>query len=204
MRQEINLFREAEKPSMAPFSAAWMAWVLLLALLFFCLLSIAGIIENRRLRAKAVAAKWVSMQLEENLRQAKLQHPEIKPDANLLAETERLEHYIEDWNQFMLNIQGRDFQHRAGFAEYFEGLARRASADVWLTGINIKDGGQTLILQGCTLDKASRISEWLQTLGSEKAFQLKPFSYFKSTPKGNRQCPIEFTLSTRELETATK
>jgi len=66
---------------------------------------------------------------------------------------------------------------REGHAEYLVSLARQASAQVWITGFSVSEGGELLVIDGRTTD-ASALTDYLRSLNAEPRFRGRPFAQF--------------------------
>lgn len=64
---------------------------------------------------------------------------------------------------------------REGHAEYLVSLARQASAQVWITGFSVSEGGEALALDGRMTD-ASALADYLRGLHAETRFRGRPFA----------------------------
>jgi len=86
-----------------------------------------------------------------------------------------------------------------GFSAYLEGLARQRLDGVWLTGVDVADGGANVGLHGSTLEP-DLVPRFLQRLSEEAAFSGKEFKTFKMVrPEGDER-RIDFILETRGVE----
>jgi Tfp pilus assembly protein PilN len=106
---------------------------------------------------KKITPKVINHSLEtdvENLKKAKERKLQVK---KLLSSTK------------MDNIKG--------FSGYMEGLSNEIIPNVWLTSINISDGGRNFGLQGSTLDPRL-VPRFIQRLSSEQSFAGSEFKIF--------------------------
>lgn len=200
MEQEINFYHSEIYQTKSELSADRLAWACLGVLVAFMLASAVELALNQHLISRIATAREQTTHLVERVTQVRLMHPDFKPDPSLESEIENLERRVANWNRFLQTAGGRDWGSREGFAGYFEGLANRTQPSVWLTGIRIEDGGNEVALAGCALEKGAGLSELVQSLGLEKTFRAKTFSYFRIKQPVQAQCQTEFVLSTHPLE----
>ena len=81
------------------------------------------------------------------------------------------------------------------FSEYLEALARRRQNGLWLTGIHISEGGQTLRFEGSATE-ASRVPDFLEGLSDEFAYHGRTFSTMLLNRPPEHDWKVDFLLST--------
>lgn len=86
-----------------------------------------------------------------------------------------------------------------GFSPYLEGLARQRLEGVWLTGVDVADGGADVGIHGSTLEP-DLVPRFLQRLSAEAAFSGKEFKTFKMMRPEGEERRIDFILGTRGAE----
>ncbi len=88
---------------------------------------------------------------------------------------------------------------REGHADYLAALARRASAQLWITGFSVSDDGSAIELAGRMAD-ASVLADYLRSLNAEPRFKGRPFAQLslKSVDNNGSALPyVEFALLSR-------
>ena len=75
-------------------------------------------------------------------------------------------------------LNGTQLGSIKGFSTYLEGLAQEIIPNVWLTSIEISDGGRKLDIQGSTLDP-KLVPRFIQRLSTEQSFAGSEFSTFR-------------------------
>lgn len=137
---------------------------------------------------------------------------------SLEIEVERLKSERDRKLQIKSLLSGMALGNIKGFSGHLEGLAKEIIPDVWLTSIDIDNGGQILGIQGSTLDP-KLVPRFMQRLSSEQAFAGSEFKTFiintpedeekdttgKNSDKGKQAKPVEphyvnFIINTSEIK----
>jgi Tfp pilus assembly protein PilN len=101
------------------------------------------------------------------------------------------------------------FTNTAGYSDFFVAFARQRISSVWLTGFDIVGAGESMRLQGRTVDPA-QVPRYMQRLAGEKVLVGKEFQVFvMSRPKKKDDelvdpTYIEFMLQTTPTKAAEK
>lgn len=87
-------------------------------------------------------------------------------------------------------------QHQRGFADVLDALAEQHPAKgLWLTRIELEDGGQQVRLEGLSLDQG-QLPAYLQALGQAPVFAGREFAHFSAARE--QQQPFSFVLASRQ------
>lgn len=113
----------------------------------------------------------------------------------LQAELEKLQQQKLAKQKILSTISDQVFGNSNGFASHLEGLARRNVDGLWLTSVNIMDGGKHIGLKGSSLEP-EMVPIFLQRLSSEEVFKGTEFSSFKMERKKKEHKTVDFVLST--------
>jgi hypothetical protein len=101
------------------------------------------------------------------------------------------------------------FSNTTGYSDFFVAFARQRISAVWLTGFDIVGAGESMRLQGRTIDPA-QVPRYMQRLAGEKALSGKEFQVFMmSRPKKKDNelldpSYVEFMLQTAPSKTPEK
>jgi len=125
----------------------------------------------------------------------RLNPPKVK-DQRLEKTSKRLQKELDTKRRVIAVLSGKSFGNTAGFADYFEGLARQHVAGMWLTGLKIQDGGTHLELSGSTL-RPALVPRFLQHLGGEAPFAGMRFDTFKMSRDKHHTHWVDFVLKSR-------
>lgn len=194
--QQIN-FKQV--PARAPaFSNLPIDWIAKACAAVFCGLMLiygADVYLNGQLRAELEANRIrhdsINRQLaslENQLGPTNIEGSEDDPLAELRAARDRTTRRLR-----RLEALGGD--RREGFSKYFVGFARQSIPHLWLTRIEVNDGGKSLSIHGSTL-AAKRVPQLLRRLRSEPSFSGKTFSLFRLAGSG-RVGVLDFALESR-------
>ncbi|MBF0182824.1 MAG: hypothetical protein HQM06_00340 [Magnetococcales bacterium] len=104
--------------------------------------------------------------------------PKSEEDPALLERLEGLEKEIKSKKQVLELLSGQRIGNRQGFSAQFTQLARGEWSDIWLTQVQLLDGGRQIVLVGRTL-QAKEILDVVRRLSEEGAFKGIQFPYFQ-------------------------
>lgn len=120
----------------------------------------------------------------------------IKP---LEDEVTKLERQVATRLQVRELLSRGLFSNTAGFSEFFVAFARQHLPGIWLTGFDITGAGESMRLQGRTIDPA-QVPRYVQRLAAERPLAGKEFQVFTmSRPdkkEGEAQPYVEFLFRT--------
>lgn len=179
-------------------------WVFKVCFLVFCGLMLTygyGVYQNGQLEAEIKASvlqhDLIDRELTNLENQFVLTNPTgeiVGPFAELRAERDRTARTLR---KLQLLGGGR----REGFSKYFVGFSRQLIPQLWLTRIDVTDGGDSLSIRGSTL-AARRVPQLLRRLRSEASFSGKTFALFQLT-QGNGAGILDFSLESSPAAGAT-
>ncbi|MDY6943283.1 MAG: PilN domain-containing protein [Pseudomonadota bacterium] len=199
MKQQVNLYLPIFQKKSAVFSARTMAQV---ALVFVVgLMAIYGFSlrqshylerEVARLESKRDAAL---IRLEALGQRAT---PKEKSRA-LEARLARLSRELRQKREVVSLVRQEDLGNIEGFSEHLAGLARQRVDGLWLTGVDISDGGKDITLRGTTQQEVL-VPRFLQLLADESVFRGTGFRYVQLERAEHDANWVNFQMRTR-LET---
>lgn len=96
-------------------------------------------------------------------------------DPVLAARLAAAERALADKRQVMSLLEKGELGDRSGFSVYLQAFARLGVEGVWLTGLDLRAGGESLKIRGRLLQE-SLLPLYVQRLNAEPAFQGRRFS----------------------------
>ncbi len=179
MSQQINLYEAPPEVNIwrdySPFPQVAIGLVLLMILgSGYSLWSYWGLQDQLEL------AKNRQEREAQNIEAIKQQLPDGILDQNLEAEVAELTKKEETTRQLLKALNLQRIGNVGGFSSFMEGLARRSIKGLWLTKIDLNEGGAKIGLQGQT-SKPETVPQLIQRLGKEAAFQGTEFNIFNLT-----------------------
>ncbi|MEE9280435.1 MAG: hypothetical protein V3V67_09700 [Myxococcota bacterium] len=117
------------------------------------------------------------------------------PDARLAAEVAALDLTVGGKNRLLEALASHGLANREGFSEHLLGLARQRVEAVWLTRIQISNGGNTLVLGGSALTPEA-VPQFIEQLAPEPAFVGREFEALLMRVPEEGPPIIDFALST--------
>lgn len=195
MIQQINLYQPIFRKQEKVFSAKTMAQAagLLLAglVLFYGYVSWETSVLGEQ-------AEQMQVQREDRVqRLARLAQafPERVRSLELEREVAALQDEVQRKEQLLSRLSETSAGNRAGFVSHLEGLARRRPDGLWLTRVNIIDGGTGMRLDGAAY-RPERVPQYLQKLTAEPAFHGIEFSHFRLARPDETNGRVDFVVAT--------
>jgi len=173
--QQINLYKAQFKPTKVILSPRQMMMILIALILSLSVMSLYSakrnsILENTIKEQKKYAVQTLSESSESPL---------------LIAELEKLNFQRSDKQRLIDYLTHQDFGNQQGFSATLRHLSKQQINNVWLTEFSLIQGGQTITLQGKSL-QSSFIPLYIDSLAKSEHFKGKQFSVFQlQQPKGN-------------------
>lgn len=198
MSQQINLYRPVFRRQEKKFSATAMAQagvaivlgvVLIYGVMWWQLADMRGAL--RRAEQQHVAA---NLRLQETAQRLGTRVPK-EGETDVVT---RLEREVAALRQAQQTLNRNQFVSKGGYSDYFLALARRNMNGLWLTGVTISDAGESLTLEGRTID-AVNVPRYVQNLAGERVLAGKEFEVFViSGEKSGAE--LQFSLKTAPTE----
>ncbi len=197
MYQQINLYQPLFRQQHKIFSA-----VTLLQILAAVLVLLLGIYAH---------ARWQLAGLERTASALELQYQQLGARLDMLdtaapptervaleAEIEQLQLTILERKELLSRFDRLPVGRSAGFAQFFEDLARQRSPGLWLTGVRLTRDGETE-LRGATLNP-KLVPRYLQQLPDQPRFRSLNQGFVQLTRPAPDSTEVEFVLIGREPE----
>ena len=199
--QQVNLYQKELRPAQAPFSAGTVlgvagVWLLLLV----TILGVGGWRQHRS-AVQLAAAQAAATRETRQLAQLEARYPPPAKDPVLARESARLQ-VARDGRAFLLTqLEGKSLGNTDGFSPQLTALARQTMSGLWLTHIDLRQGGKELTLEG-GVGKATTVPLYLQRLAGEQAFAGMEFDTFRLSRPQKAPRQIDFFLETSEKDRA--
>ena len=126
------------------------------------------------------------------------QFPGAQQSSALVAEVTRLRNERNTKQRVVNILDGKELGNANGYSQYFEGVARRHVDGLWVTALELRNGGSTIGINGSAL-RPNLVPRFLKELAQEDAFRGREFKTFKMTRAASDQGRIDFTMRTTEL-----
>ncbi len=201
--QHLNLYSELDRAVEPPFSGRQQMWIV--CAVFVVMLLVYGVllIGSQSLQSERDALAERQETISEQLAELNARKAKLEKDNNLESEIALLLNDIQFRRQLLASIDPNSQQVEAGFSGHLEGLARQHITGMWLTEIELQEGGQNLALTGRTR-APEFVPRYLQNLATETIFSGRQFRVFKmSIPEGENNI-LDFELRASASGEATR
>lgn len=204
MNQQVNLYRPIFRKQEKKFSAR--------AMLQAGVVIVVGVVVLYAVMLwQASAARNELHQVERQLATATKRLQDASQKYGPSAKSQLLEDELTKLEkQVAARLQVRDllsrglFSNTTGFSEFFVAFARQRVSGVWLTGFEISGAGESMRLQGRTVDPA-QVPRYVQRLSAERSLAGREFQVFtlsrpeKNSDQGDAAPPyVEFLFRTAQ------
>ena len=198
VHQQINLFQPIFRKEKKHFSFITSVKVLLV---FFVSLAVVYVYSWTKLHAVEIDLAAIKSQNSTQLAQM----ASITKQLNDTTGADSAEQHVDQLRselkagQFLISILGNIYStHRQGFSGYLEGFSRKTISGMWITAFEMKNGGQSVMINGGTLT-AELIPRFIDGLADESTLLGTHFETLemKRTTAGNNW--IEFWLSSGDF-----
>ncbi|HSC83829.1 MAG TPA: PilN domain-containing protein [Pseudomonas sp.] len=195
--QNLNLYQVERQQRSGPQPRQMLA--LLGVLLLACVLHAAWQLwQLRDASQRLVRAEAAAQEQETRLAAAKASFVEPQLDASLPGELAAREASNRELQRLIGYLQVLAGQQRAGFVAPLQALAEQHPPhDLWLSNIQLSDGGGQMRLQGSSREQ-ELLPQYLQRLGQSPVFKGREFARFDIS-RGADQL-LHFDLSSRSVE----
>ncbi len=163
-----------------------------------CMILLHGLLAFEHLRAARQAqAVTGSIAVQQDALQRLRTAPAPGESAVLQARLAEAEAMLRRRQELLALVRAQDRPDAPRFSAYLRGLAEQARPGLWLTRIELRQGGESLSLQGRAVE-AGLVPGLLQRLKAATAFVGKRFDDFRvnESSGGGRQ-PLQFELRSR-------
>lgn len=204
IRPRINLYDPEAFPSTHDWLDARKAFFIYLAL--FSLLFLGSLVVA--VQKFMVAREFSNLEkqkqtLQDVMREFETSQQFASPNPAQIQQHEQLEKDIKVKKLVLELLSGHTIGNRTGFSGYFADLARKPYPKLWLTQIQLHDGGRDMAIVGRTLVRAD-VLDFFQALTESTIYHGRNFQYFQMktipTPTTTSQPVVRFAFGNR-LET---
>lgn len=147
--------------------------------------------RQQQLQAEQESLNLAIQNISDELRQ-------ISDDAELKRILAQRESEANNKTRVLSLLSGRRLGNTTGFAEYLAGLSRQHVAGLWITHLNILDGGEKMNLQGASL-QPEYVPRYLQRLANEPNFKGLEFQTFM-LERDSKERRIDFNVRSTAQE----
>lgn len=196
VRQQVNLYQPIFRKQEKIFAAKTVALIGLVALAGLLLTYVYGqwrVSSLARELAQLESFNELEIKRLESLNQ---QFPLRKESPELLARLERVNLQRQAKARLIQLLAGRDVGHTEGFSKLLVGLGRQIEAGMWLTNIEVSDGGRAMSLLGGSY-RPEAIPRFVQKLSGEAAFSGVEFKTFEIRRVDEERGRVEFHMYTQ-------
>ncbi len=179
MRPRINLFQEemfAVKNDWLDAEKAF--WIVSAAILLVLMGSMVLWVQSYSLSREAGQLQEQEQLLKGRLEKLSAAFPKTEEDPTLVERIAQLEKEIKTKKQVMELLSGQRIGNRHGFSSQLTKLAQESFPDLWLTQMQLLDGGRQMAFVGRTL-KSGALFDFLRQLTDDGPFKGVQFPYFQ-------------------------
>lgn len=195
MRQQVNLYQPIFRKQRIIFSAQTM---LLSALGFLVLLAAYAFLIDHRvtsLEAELERQNQAEQRAVSQIARIRETLPPQEPDADLVAQVERLEQRRDRLEQTAQLLRTRVPESRPRLRPRLEALARQHPEGLWLTGMELGAGGNRMRLRGRALS-ARLVPSYLDGLSGEPVLEGLSFRQVRVNTATDDLPGVTFMVST--------
>ena len=195
MRQEVNLYTQAFRPSREWLTLGRTTWLTIFVLAV--VLAVAGWLRYELDRLQARQAELEASLSDKEQRVASLSEKleQQQRDPQLEDRVERLEARVADRRNLVEKASSVARASSEGFTPYFRGLARQSREGLWLTRVRVNLVEDTLRVEGKTL-LGQEVPEYLGRLRQETVFDGRRFARF-GIDRDEEDALLNFSVASR-------
>lgn len=200
-RPRINLY----DPTVFPTTHDWLDstkafWIFLAFVSVLGLASIAVLVQKFMVSRDVFALQEQKQALEGIMKDFEVRTHFTGPNEDQVREQEQLEKDIKVKKLVLELLSGHRVGNREGFSGFFADLARRPYPRLWLTQIQLLDGGRDIVIVGRTLARGD-VFNFFQSLSESKVYSGREFQFFQMAnipfPPASQQPQIRFGFGNR-------
>lgn len=198
--QQINLYTDAFRPKKVILS---LEQIILISLCTLIILVVVTLFLNAKLadsESLIALEKEKVKKLESQLVVMEGKATLLREDDSLVATNKRLSDQLKARRQLVDVLDSIVVKDDEGFSKILSSLARHKTDGLWLTGIQVGASGQTMTLEGVTLN-ANAVPIYLQNLREEDGFLGRTFTLFNLDADPDRPKRLNFSLRSQVTNT---
>lgn len=193
--QLVNLYQPIFREQAKVFSSRAMVEGAAVILLGIILFYVYGLWQTASLNEQLQAAQQRQQQTAKQVVELEQQYPVREKDPALAQQVKQLSDEVQMKQLVLARLADRKAGNTTGFSGQLTGLARQRLPEMWLTRIDIEQGGEFLDLEGSTL-QPEQIPQFIQRLALEPAFAGLEFKSFMMDRPKKQPHLINFILLT--------
>ena len=198
MRQQINLYDPILRHPRPVFSAATSAEGLVLVFLGLVLFQIYAQWRVSSLSASVEELRNTRTVAEKRYEALQARTPRKTPDPGLDGRIANLTEEVARATKLADALGAGGFGNASGMSGYLVGLARQRIEGLWLTRIEIREGGNAIDISGRS-SSAEQVPQYLKKLADEQAFKGRTFG---GLALQKEESGVSFRLGSGSLATA--
>lgn len=199
MKQQINLARclpQDKQQSLLTMQIIWIGIIFLVSLLVYFGFSLWA---EKQLQEAVTQLSTKNMKISIQLQSLKNKNPDLIKGKLLEDQLSDFADNIKAKKEILSVLSTRkNVLNIEGFSQYFSALANTPSPGTWLTSIDIKKGGKTIVLKGYTINQ-SQLLEYVNNINTDKAFMKRTFRLEHLSEADAKKNRNDFTIIS-ELE----
>ncbi|TDT36977.1 hypothetical protein DES49_2929 [Halospina denitrificans] len=195
MRQDVNLYTEAFRPSQEWLTLSFAARCSVAALLIVAIIGGWTQYQVLQLRDEQQQLEQEQARTQDVIAGLNEQLAQQQRDPELENQVERLEERAADRKRLVERAGSVARASNEGFTPYLEGLAKQSREGLWLTRIQVNLLRDRLHLQGETV-QGQHVPNYLQRLREEPVFEGRRFERF-GIERTDQSAFLEFDVASR-------
>lgn len=197
--QQVNLYQESLRKQPLRYGFKTLVQVLVITLVVFGGLSAMAYWQLQQQQQQL--ADWQQQQVQalQQLQQIQQQFAALQKDPGLQQRITQREQELANKLKVVNVLSGKEFGNTKGFIDHFTGLARQRLEGLWLTELDISNGGTNLGIKGITT-KPELLPRYLQRLSAEQAFNGTEFKTLVMARQQTHSDWLDFSLQNKPAE----
>lgn len=191
--QQINFYQAEFKPQVVVLNAFQM---LLIALAFTVLIFIISLFSSHGLDDERAALTLQQNQFNTTKQQSNaLQQDILKySELSLLeAKLANLQKQLKQQDAILAHLSNDNLAKQHGFSPILKSLSEQHIKQVWLTNFSLRQGGQSITIQGSS-SRSELIPEYIDSLAKSTTFNGQQFSVFQMSSPDSSTESYDFEL----------
>lgn len=186
MRQQVNLYVDGFETPRLVLSAAQGIALVVVSLVVMVLISGGMALRTGQLENKLAAGQRMVDAKQAETDQLQSQLDARKPDTVLQRKARSLEANVKA-KQRLLSLLGKESGGNTdGFSGYLRALATNPVSGIWLTQIDVQNGGRVVNFSGMTT-RPENVPVFIQSLGGGTAYAGRKFGNLKMSQSGSQE-----------------
>lgn len=190
MRQQINLYPDGFETPRVVLSAVQGGAIVGISILLMALISGSIALKGSQLKSEAAAVQARLDQRKSQIESLKAQLEARKPDPVLKNRVSSMERNIQAKQRLIALVSGSEGGNTDGFSAYLRGLSERPVPGLWLTEIQIQNGGTSIGFSGETTSP-EKVPVFLKSLADKKSYFGHQFEKLQMSQVSSEEGELE-------------